>query len=353
VDFETLLLSAPWLTVALWVAVYSADYLLTIASARSYQKGAADHYEFEGSLELNPRFVDDVDTMRWFSPRFVRVLVLTTLIVAGICLIGGPLLAPQNVTFRGFTLFILGLLFFPEFAVCARHAGNLALFRRANASTGVDGKVTYARWLSYETSGVQLLALACVLLVCALLGWKASLFGGAVGVGLMGLRQIQASRVQLAKSLGLPASRTTALSRLLMGLIAAVLVGVAVWQSFGADPPPPPPGTIWFGTGYDSGLPGLTGRASTFMQGATLWMTVDLDKPLSDQNGITVMIDGAAASNFPVDSSEQVFSTEVPAVNTPGAHTVSIDDDTGSVLAKGIFTVTPAPVGSSTQNGGG
>jgi hypothetical protein len=348
VDLETLLLSAPWLTAGLWVAMYSADYLLTIASARAYRMGASDHYEFEVSLELNPGFVADVDAMRWFSPRFVRVLVLTTLIVGGVCLIGGPFLAPQNAGFRNPALFMLGALFFPEFSVCARHAGNLALFRPISVNTGMEGKVSYARWLTYEMSGVQLWGLACVLLVCALLGWKASLFGGAVGVGLLGLRNVQTSRVQLAKSLGLPRSRIAALRWRLPGLIVALLLGVTFWQSFPPTPPPPPPGTIWFGTGYDSGGPGLTGRGNTFTQGTTVWMTVDLDQPLSGGDGITVMIDGSSAISMP-DDGLQVFSTAVPGGHGLGAHAVSIEDSTGTTRATGTFTITPAAADSPSQ----
>ena len=55
----------------------------TIVSARRYQADVKAHIVIEGSFELNPVFQGDVNKLCWISPRFVILLVVTSLLLVG------------------------------------------------------------------------------------------------------------------------------------------------------------------------------------------------------------------------------------------------------------------------------
>lgn len=193
-DIESLLVSAPWLCVGIWIVLYVADYYLTIAGARLYAQGAKDHVVTEGSYELNPGFVADVNALRLFSPRFIKFLVLTSLYIAGAWYVVEQLYSARNLF-----LFLYGAFVFLELAILARHATNIPHLRRLKAHQGVDGQVQFARWLTLETSAISLVSVAALLLVAALVTWKATLFGGVVGLLALGLRH--ASRARRLRSM--------------------------------------------------------------------------------------------------------------------------------------------------------
>src|SRR5215831_17875565 len=65
-----------WLGPLVWVVLYVSDYSLTIASARLYR--AQDKIVLEGSYEITPMFQADVDALRRVSPRFVIILIVST-----------------------------------------------------------------------------------------------------------------------------------------------------------------------------------------------------------------------------------------------------------------------------------
>src|SRR6266540_2896335 len=68
-----------WLAPLLWASLYISDYCFTIACARLYQ--AQSTVVFEGSFEITPIFQADVNVLRRFSPRFVAILVASTVYV--------------------------------------------------------------------------------------------------------------------------------------------------------------------------------------------------------------------------------------------------------------------------------
>ena len=113
-----------WPGPLLWIAVYISDYMATVISARLYRRQAKDHLVFDGSFELTPQFQKDIDSLRWVSPRFLIMLVLTSLI-----LIAEWWLSRQEPFGPGMYMFILGGFILMEAAVHMRHFRNLFLFR--------------------------------------------------------------------------------------------------------------------------------------------------------------------------------------------------------------------------------
>lgn len=172
----------------LWVVLHSADYLLTIAAARTYAEGdLRSRIDLGGrSLELNPVFQRAVDRGAWASRRFVVSLVGT----------GGALLAvfsfldavPAEVSspLRFAPELFAGVLVVTRLVVITGHLQNLALFRRMLRHPAAAGVVlrydrgtifTAKRW-----SYAQPVAL-CTL---GLLLSGRPFFGGGV-VGMLGL----------------------------------------------------------------------------------------------------------------------------------------------------------------------
>ena len=190
-DFENVLLSAPWWAVASWVALYVTDYALTIRGARLYRQGANEHIVFEGSYELTPQFQKDIDRLRTFSPRFLLYLVLSAAMLVAIWWVVRQ--QPGN---GWLYLFYYGALVFPQFVVLARHARNIALFRRLRTHQGVEGRVSYAKWLTLEQSSVELAFMALLLLAAAAVAGSASLCGGAFALAVLALKHRRLSRKQ-------------------------------------------------------------------------------------------------------------------------------------------------------------
>jgi hypothetical protein len=68
------LLVSPLAAIVIFLAVFVSDSLLTIHAARLYHNGADEVIGLDGSYELNPAFVKEVDHLRYISPRFVAML---------------------------------------------------------------------------------------------------------------------------------------------------------------------------------------------------------------------------------------------------------------------------------------
>ena len=62
-----------WPGVAVWIALYVSDYVLTVKCARLYKSGAHEKVVVEGSYELTAYFQRDIDSLRLFSPRFILI----------------------------------------------------------------------------------------------------------------------------------------------------------------------------------------------------------------------------------------------------------------------------------------
>lgn len=181
--FEILFLSNIWFVLSLWIVVYSSDYYLTLYCATLYHTHLKKYIVFEGSFELTPYFQQDVDTLRRISPRFIRALILSLLLIGLLWLLTVQLL-PLSDLFS----FATGGLLLREAAVHLRHGRNLALMRLTRTGGGLTGKVTYTRWLLLKLSALELWSLAGLFLLIAL-AWESWFFlGGGVFCFFTGLQ---------------------------------------------------------------------------------------------------------------------------------------------------------------------
>jgi hypothetical protein len=161
-----------WIGLAVWVLLYISDYTFTIVCARLYQGGVRNKIAFEGSYEINPYFQRDIDSLRIVSPRFILVLVVTSLVLFVFWRLTPPS-APSMY------LFMLGMLIGPQLLVHTRHLRNLFLFRAA-ATDAVRGRIEYSREVGLRGSSVELLSFAAIFVV--LFAFTESWFtvGGAI-----------------------------------------------------------------------------------------------------------------------------------------------------------------------------
>jgi hypothetical protein len=164
-----------WLAIGLWILLYISDYVLTIATARLYAGGADQHVRYEKGLELTPIHQRDVSRLRWISPRFILILVLTS---GALWLLWGSLVGTGYD--RQMFAFVLGAWLLLEAAVHMRHLRNLFTFCYLKHSQGVEGQIRYKMWLSYRMSAVDMLGFAGLYLFLFFLFDEQFILGGAV-----------------------------------------------------------------------------------------------------------------------------------------------------------------------------
>jgi hypothetical protein len=173
----------------IWTVLYISDYYLTIYAARLYQSGAKDHFSFEGSIEITPYYQEDVNALRRISPRFILMLIMSF----GLIL----LLWLATVKFYstpGLFSFGIGALILREAVVHIRHARNIFLFREACHSSGIEGRITYPRWLTLKASALELLSFAFLFLGLSLIGGSWFFIGGAFSCLGTSIRHFQYSK---------------------------------------------------------------------------------------------------------------------------------------------------------------
>jgi hypothetical protein len=143
-------LSSPWPGTIAWALIYISDFVLTITCARLYRKNLANKIVFEGSFELNPVFERDVDSMKYFSPRFLVALVLSSTFIAIAWVLGAQ-------SSPGLYAFLLGAVMCVQLTVHVRHIGNLHFYGSRLSSEQISGRIEYPRPVMLSRSSVQLL----------------------------------------------------------------------------------------------------------------------------------------------------------------------------------------------------
>ena len=172
-------INKPWVPIALWVVLYTSDYLSTIAAARLYSAG--EHFGYSEGYELTPYYAADVARLRWFSPRFLLMLFTYS---------GWLLFAYFSASLIGSqTIFGLawGFLVLLELAIHVRHARNLFFFYYAKRSCGIQGRIDVAHWLSLRESAAELLSFGFIFLFIFLITQSLPVAGGAISCTVVGI----------------------------------------------------------------------------------------------------------------------------------------------------------------------
>ena len=180
------------LAIAVVVAAFFADYLLTHVGARASQK-VRDRWSVEGSYEMNPTWEAQIDSGRLFGWRVVAVPALLAVLLSIVRLLAesgtGLWLDPA---YFGFAIGVMLLLQGPVLMV---HGANLQTFRALADPTAVEGGTRFRRWFVHRQGAVYLWQFAILWAVLWLPSQQAFFLGGVVSCGLFGRRLAQLGEV--------------------------------------------------------------------------------------------------------------------------------------------------------------
>ncbi len=160
--------------VVLFALVYAGDYYFTILGVKGQKKYVSEHIAVEGSLELTPGYQKDVDNQRMFSWRFVGFLLGFSWLIFFSWLLF-VVRSNQPAIFQA----VYGAFLFSEISVHHRHLNNMAQLYFTRRGAGLEGKVSYARWLVYKNSASHFFADGLIFLLVFLFSGSWFFLGGA------------------------------------------------------------------------------------------------------------------------------------------------------------------------------
>ena len=170
-----------WPGLTAWIILYISDYAFTLTCARLYRSGVSEKIVFEGSYELTPQFQPDIDSLRRISPRFLAMLVVSTLLLATIWF-----LAMQSVP--ELYAFALGSMILLQLTVHLRHLRNFFMFRAMLSSDCVRGRIEYPRPFILRMSSQELFAFSGFFLLLFIFTSSWFLLGGAASCFSTGMK---------------------------------------------------------------------------------------------------------------------------------------------------------------------
>jgi hypothetical protein len=183
-----------WLGPLAWAVLYCSDYFLTITSARLYAQ--QDKVRFEGSYELNPLFEAEVNALRRISPRFIAILIVSTV---SLLLMG--MMAEQDM--HGFYVFVLGALVLIQLTVHIRHLRNWLFFRHVLLPDGISGHLEYRRAVILRTSAFEILEFGVLYaFIYAFTPAGPFVLGGAFACATLSISQYRMARAQARSASG-------------------------------------------------------------------------------------------------------------------------------------------------------
>ncbi|MBX3064444.1 MAG: hypothetical protein KF726_15805 [Anaerolineae bacterium] len=126
-----------------------SDYVLTILGSWSRShSGYTKRVNSNGSYELNPIFVKDVDALRVISPRFLLLLVLSVVGLMAWAILSERWSMPQLYAAA------VGFAVMPSVFAITVHLSNLGMYALAQGATGITGNLQYGRWLTLKISAI-------------------------------------------------------------------------------------------------------------------------------------------------------------------------------------------------------
>ncbi len=153
------------------------DYYLTLAGKVLRQRSSYDRYFQLGSYELNPVFQQDIDRLRWFSPRHLALVLIVTGVYAWISILTGDPSAENTYQFA----MGLGIIYFS--LVASRHIKNLlTLWHFTRENPGASGRVTMSQPLLLQLSQFEWIGMLAVFVAIACWTQSAFILGGCAAV---------------------------------------------------------------------------------------------------------------------------------------------------------------------------
>lgn len=167
------------LTMSVWAVEVVLDYVQTLRGARLYQEIRSRNFVTEGSYELNPSFVADIDKRRKFSYRLFLSLGWWLMPMMIVWWIASSIRIMQLFTFMA------GSLMLPLLVIHMMHIRSISSAQYLKQhSEQVRGKVQTARSYSLHTRAVEFGTFGGLFLV--LFAVTGSWFVAGGGAGCLG-----------------------------------------------------------------------------------------------------------------------------------------------------------------------
>jgi hypothetical protein len=182
--------ASPWPGLLMWAVLYTSDLVLTMTCARLYHQGAREFVRFEGSYEITPYYQNDVDRLRWFSPRFFAALAAT-------CALQGLMwyLTMTTGILPDIYVFAVGAMVLTELTIHVRHVRNLFLFRAlVSGEGGISGHIEYPRPIMLRLSAIEIGAFAGLYAILFVVTESWFLLGGTVACLSLAINHLKLSR---------------------------------------------------------------------------------------------------------------------------------------------------------------
>lgn len=181
----------PWLVAVLWGILSVIDFSATLLYSKAYREFLSEIVKYEHGVEMNPNFEKDVQQVRWFSPRYI-VLMLTVAVLVGLSGMWLP-----KIWFEAVAGAVLLLVFITDL----RHIENLSVvwFLRTDPA-GFKGRIEQSYKLSQVRVAVGSFNIGLLYFLIFLLTGRIFFSGGALICTLYAVRHYLLSKRQLPQA---------------------------------------------------------------------------------------------------------------------------------------------------------
>lgn len=184
------LVENPRLVAMLWAMLSVFDFSSTMIYSKAYREFLSANVTYEGGMEMNPVFEQDVQQLNWFSPRYIVSMLVVALLIAWA---GSWFPKPWFESLAGAALLLVLI-------TDLRHIENLSVvwFLRTNPSS-FKGRIEQSYALSQRRIAVGTFNIGILYLIVYLLVGRVFFIGGAVICTLFAIRHYFLARRKMSK----------------------------------------------------------------------------------------------------------------------------------------------------------
>ena len=184
------LVGHPWLVALSWAVLSIFDFSATMLFSKAYRDFLSTTVQYERGVEMNPLFEKDVQQVKWFSPRYLFLMLGAALLIGFV----GMWLPPRNFEM------LAGMAILLVLVVDLRHIENLTFiwFLKSDPE-GFKGKIAQSHKLSQQRVAVYSINTGVLYLIVFLLTGRVFFIGGAIVSVLLGIRHFLLARKKPSK----------------------------------------------------------------------------------------------------------------------------------------------------------
>jgi hypothetical protein len=186
------LVESPWLVSLTWAVLSIFDFSATMLYSKAYRDFLSSTVRYERGVEMNPMFEKDVKQIRWFSPRYILLMLAVALLIG----LAGMWFPAKTFEMLAGTAILLVLV------IDLRHIENLSFvwFLKSDPQ-GFKGKIEQSYKLSQRRVAVNAFNTGVLYLIVFLLTSRIFFIGGTIVSVLLAIRHLLLSRRKLPEKL--------------------------------------------------------------------------------------------------------------------------------------------------------